>query len=180
MAIWDKGVFGHIPRRIAWLFKRLKRLRCMGQTLGVLEETRQVEKELSELRRRQETSAWQRCRPFVLRDENRNTSFFHAKASNRRRLNRIVKLQDTQGTVQEEPTQIENIVLQYFEYIFTSSAPCIHEQDVEMIERCVTDEMQEGWGKSFAKEEVLSALHNMHPCKSPGPDGMPALFYQRF
>lgn len=70
-----------------------------------------VEKELSTLRRKQETSAWQRCRPFVLRDGDRNTSFFHAKASNRRRRNKIAKLKDKHGIFRGEPAQIDNIVL---------------------------------------------------------------------
>lgn len=32
----------------------------------------------------------------------------------------------------------------------------------------------------FTKEEVVQALNQMHPSKAPGPDGFPALFYQRY
>ena len=32
----------------------------------------------------------------------------------------------------------------------------------------------------FTKEEIESAIKQMHPTKTLGPDGMPALFYQKF
>ena len=34
--------------------------------------------------------------------------------------------------------------------------------------------------KTFASEEVLRALHQIHPTKSPGPDGMLAIFFQKY
>ena len=34
--------------------------------------------------------------------------------------------------------------------------------------------------RSFTKEEVLTALKQLHPTKSPDPDGMSALFFQKY
>ncbi|KAL0009260.1 hypothetical protein SO802_010762 [Lithocarpus litseifolius] len=34
--------------------------------------------------------------------------------------------------------------------------------------------------KEFHPDEVWTALQQMHPLKSPGPDGMPPIFYQKF
>lgn len=126
-----------------------------------------------------ETSAWQRCRPFVLRDGDPNTSFFHAKASNWKRRNKISKLKDANGVMRDEKEKIEEIV-NYFQEIFLSTSSTICEQDVAMIETVISKEMCDKLRTEFSREEVLMALKDIHPCKSPDHDGMPALFYQQF
>jgi hypothetical protein len=42
----------------------------------------------------------------------------------------------------------------------------------------VTAAMNRNLLRVFTPEEVDSALNQMHPLKSPGPDGMSAVFYQ--
>ena len=44
----------------------------------------------------------------------------------------------------------------------------------------VTDSMNEHLTQDFHADEVHQALKQMHPKKSPRPDGMPPLFYQHF
>ena len=34
--------------------------------------------------------------------------------------------------------------------------------------------------KEFTKEEVVATLKQMHPTKAPGPDGMSAIFFQKY
>ena len=48
------------------------------------------------------------------------------------------------------------------------------------VECMVTDDMQEFLSTEFTAEEVKVALFQMGPTKSPGLDGMNALFYQKF
>ena len=44
----------------------------------------------------------------------------------------------------------------------------------------VTSEMNHDLHRPFSNEEVRVALFQMHPSKAPGPDGMSALFYQKY
>ena len=46
--------------------------------------------------------------------------------------------------------------------------------------RRVSDEMNYELNKPFSENEVRIALEQMHPYKSPGPDGMSTCFYQRY
>ena len=48
------------------------------------------------------------------------------------------------------------------------------------METKVTAEMNDSLLQAFQPEEVHAALQQMHPIKSPGPDGMPPIFFQKY
>lgn len=81
------------------LKKRLVRVRKMVQTKAVMEELRQVEAEIRKIRYDFETSSWQWCRPFVLRNGDKNTAYFHSKMEARKKRNRIKGLKDINGVL---------------------------------------------------------------------------------
>lgn len=51
---------------------------------------------------------------------------------------------------------------------------------LEALDKVVTDGMNKELLQPFVGEEVHTALFQMHPSKSPGPDGMSPFFFQKF
>ena len=75
---------------------------------------------------------------------------------------------------------MEQITLGYFSDIFHSNGPTDTLAVVAAIKPVVTDSMNRFLCQPFQADEVHRALKQMHPKKSPDPDGMPPLFYQHF
>ena len=75
---------------------------------------------------------------------------------------------------------IARVTISYFKEIYTTSSSNQFEQVTDLIPVKVTDEMNMELTRGFTKEEVVIALKQMHPTKSPGPDGMSALFFQKY
>ena len=71
-------------------------------------------------------------------------------------------------------------MIKLYQKLFTSSEPVNLDEILEKIPTMVTEEMNSELLKEFTVEEVENALKQMAPLKSPGPDGMPPLFYQSY
>ena len=65
----------------------------------------------------------QRSRADWLKEGDKNTKFFHSKASARRRKNKIWGVEDDQWNWVDDPEGIEGEFCGYFQQLFTSSKP---------------------------------------------------------
>ncbi|XP_042974662.1 uncharacterized protein LOC122306298 [Carya illinoinensis] len=76
----------------------------------------------------------------------------------------------------------DQLIISYFQSLFQSEQQVPMEDLVflEDLRGRVIDDMNVELTKDFTKEEVKEALNQMHPTKSPGPDGMPPLFFQQY
>ena len=106
-----------------------------------------------------ENLMWQqRSRAFFLKNGDRNTTYFHSKASQRFRRNRILGLKNNQNVWCTEESQIKNIAVDYYQSLFSSSSPSELEKILEKIQTSVTEPMNLTLLKDFNREEVESAL----------------------
>ena len=120
----------------------------------------------------------QRAHNTWLTKGDRNTSFFHAFASKRRRKNWISKLKDDNGdTVEGE--QLKNFIANQYRYLFSSRVGQMDEV-LSCVDPRVTQDMNETLMMPFTGEEVWKALESIGDLKAPGADGMPSIFYKKF
>ncbi|KAL0443870.1 UNVERIFIED_CONTAM: hypothetical protein Slati_2109700 [Sesamum latifolium] len=94
------------------------------------------------------------------------------QANEHRIRKEIKKIVNEEGKEVSDRRGIQDVFLQYFHSIFASSNPIIEniEEVLESVERRVTPAMNEALLQQFTSEEILHALKQMHPMKSPGPD----------
>lgn len=136
--------------------------------------------ELGILLEREEKMWSQRSRASWLQEGDRNTRFFHSRASQRRRRNTIVGLSDDNGSWCDQPNQVVGIALDYFQNLFHTMGPTDVDRVLDHIPHVITEDMHSILSKEYSASEVERAIMQMGPRTAPGPDGMPPLFYQSF
>lgn len=128
----------------------------------------------------QEEQFWrQRSNENWVKLGDRNTRYFHQKANMRQRRNCLYELMDEDEVWQEDRSGMEEVVVSYFQKLFTSNEEGNFDEILSHVNPSVTEEMNNSLDCPFTDEEIKSAVFQMHLTKVPGPDGMSLGFYQK-
>ena len=108
----------------------------------------------------------------------RNTKFFHQLASARKRRCNIVRIKDETGVWLDEIEFIKDKFILEFSCRFKSSRPpCWSHPDLSISPLVSTEDNLE-LIRPVSDEKIHTAIFQMDPYKTPGPDGFGASFYQ--
>lgn len=161
---------------------KIKDLKQKTLLVEVENDIRKVEEDISKLLEEEETYWAPRANANWLEKDDKNTRFFHVRATNRKRNNTIMEIMEERGKLVIEEWKIEETIYGYFKTIFSSSQPAAQnmEEVLKSILWKVTDDMNAKLTAPFSEFEVAATIKHLHPTKAPGPDGFPALFYQKY
>jgi hypothetical protein len=159
-------------------------VRKMNELRGNREEERSMQ--YQELSKRhatlliQEEGYWkQRAKMHWLQEGDMNTRFFHMSATARSKKKRVIKLIADSGTEAHTQEELCEMAKNYFDILFKPRNGD-HEPVLNLIQTKVTEDDNLLLTAPITKVEIQQALFQMHPDKSPGPDGFNPAFYQRF
>ncbi|KAL0004665.1 hypothetical protein SO802_012226 [Lithocarpus litseifolius] len=180
LAIWSRNSFCHVRREITEKKKMLRaaeRDAAMGRRV---DHFLKLKTDIVDLLRLEEKMWHQRSKEHWMISGDRNSKYFHTKASQRFRRNRIVELRNPEGVLVSGDGDISAMVRDYYKNLFLSSRPTEVDDVALSIKPVVTDDMNNSLIRPFSRAEVECALSQMAPLKAPGPDGMPPIFFQKF
>ena len=115
-------------------------------------EINKIRKEINDLLDYEEIMWQQRSKVQWMGLGDRNTKYFHTKASERKKKNIISKIMDERGNWRESALEIAKVAISYFEKLYMTSNPDKILEVVEAIDPKVSAEMNQSLIKQFSRD----------------------------
>jgi hypothetical protein len=177
---WDKEVLGELKKRIKSARRELEKCRRQPISQEGVSREHVLRYKLGRLEDQHNTYWKQRAHANWLKFGDRNTKYFHAFASERKKLNKIKKLRREDGGVVENEEELGPFITNNYKSLFMSSAGPVNDDLLQHVPISITHDMNEMLCAPCTGEDVKQALDSIGDLKAPGPDGMPAIFYKKF
>ncbi|KAL4348123.1 hypothetical protein GQ457_17G009920 [Hibiscus cannabinus] len=121
----------------------------------------------------------QQARVTWLTQGDRNTAYFHAHASGRRKKNRIRGLFNENGIWTDKQAEVAGVAMRYFSTLFSSSQPTPNSTLLSNIDHCISSDDNNSLLRPFTDTGILAAFQDINPTKAPGIDGLPDSFFRQ-
>nr|BAE79385.1 unnamed protein product [Ipomoea batatas] len=181
--LWNRNVFGNIfnrKRKIENRILGIQRAWNYNTSVRLQDLEKRLLSELNEVLVQEETLWFQKARTDWIRNGDRNTTFYHRSALIKRNRNRVRFLK-LQGAWTDDADLLTEHIINFFSTLFCrvdrdSQPP---RQGLPMDFQIPRDQASTLLRRA-SLEEVKKAVFGMKKYGSPGPDGIPAVFYQQF
>ncbi|KAK9287748.1 hypothetical protein L1049_016188 [Liquidambar formosana] len=155
-------------------------IQCAEASVFNLELDTDLQVELDECLKREESLWRQNSRIQWLSDGDRNTKFFHLSFVIRGHRNSIDLLIGDDGQWLSNRSEIGNCFINFFRDLFSSSNPTFPVDLDGLILNCISDDDNLSLCAIPDDTEIRDVLFKMASYKAPGPDGMSVLFYKHY
>jgi hypothetical protein len=177
---WDKEVLGELKKRIKKVRKALEQCRRAPISQDGVSKQHFLRYKLSRLEDQHSLYWQQRAHANWLKYGDHNTKYFHAFASERKKMNVIRSLKREGGGVVEGEEELGPFITNHYKSLFMSSVGPTNDALLQHVTSSVTEGMNTMLLRVYTVQEVNEALESIGDLKAPGPDGMPAIFYKKF
>ncbi|XP_074351201.1 uncharacterized protein LOC141690330 [Apium graveolens] len=174
---WGKEITSRFGDRIKNCKKKMQMLRKCRDAESV-RRYNDIKAELFLILEQKEIFWRQRSKQLWLHSGDKNSKYFHAAASVRRRNNQINRLKNGEGCWVDWDAGLADHITEYYNHLFTTTQTDWHET-IECIDVKITEEHNMELLQTVTEDEVRTSLFQMDPDKAPGPDGMTPAFYQK-
>ena len=181
---WNKAVFGMVERDIE---KKRADLQCFQENINSVEDVKresQHREQLEQLLDRKEMLWAQKARKEWDLKGDRNTKYYQAVVKNRKRHNRIIQIKNEEDVWITDQNQIEQCFCNHFRTVYADT-PQYTVDEIQQQLSCLqlptlTNQQKCTLDQPLEDAEIIQAIHQLGSLKAPGPDGIPAAFYQKF
>ncbi|KAH9754586.1 reverse transcriptase domain-containing protein [Citrus sinensis] len=160
LSIWGGKLCRDFRKRIVECKHQMALLRGRRDQEG-LEAFTEARKQYNELLHSHEVYWKQRAKSLWLKEGDMNSRFFHATTSKKMKKNTIEKLQNNQGMWCSNPSEIDALIIEYFQNLF-SSGGCICELVLACVEARITPLHNQLLLEPFTALDVKEALFSTH------------------
>ncbi|XP_026458773.1 uncharacterized protein LOC113359335 [Papaver somniferum] len=179
---WNWSVFGNINTKIKEAEEKVQKTMELSDQIPLNEDllanlvaaqnehaTREVQ--ANTLMRLKSRAKW-------IKDGCANTEYFHARMKIRQARNTISELEDANGNIISDQSQIADTLVKHFQQKFEAQDVDVSEELLNAIPSIITYEDQEMLDSIPITEEIKKIVFEMNSDSAPGPDGFPGSFYK--
>lgn len=160
LQLWSKEEFDGKKRKVDGLINKLKEAKKKNLKWENGNEIRKIERQINNFLIDEEIYWKQRSMADWLREGDKNTKYFHHKASARKRKNKIWGVEDKDGKWTEDTQEVEREFCDFYYNLFTTSCPSQDHITTALLslEPNMNDEMRSQLDEPFTVEEIKVAL----------------------
>ncbi|KAL4361603.1 hypothetical protein GQ457_04G019930 [Hibiscus cannabinus] len=177
LKIWQDKKRHYTLGRIQFLTRQIDRSLQYHITPRQMVHIAAFKTELCKLLRSNEIYWAQHSRICWLPEGDKNTQFFHTRASRRRKKNYVHGLYNSDNIWEDGFESVLCIASTYFSSLFTSYST-MDPSILNLIPPSISAEMNQSLLRPFTPEEVTAAFQDIGTRKAPGIDGFPISFFR--
>ncbi|GMI69001.1 hypothetical protein HRI_000569400 [Hibiscus trionum] len=180
--VWNKTTFGYIGTKKKLLMARLRGIQISlasrpSRFLRTLEEELLIE--LEHLLDQEELLWRQKSRSDWIVEGDRNTRYFHRRATIRKQKHKITSLKLQNGTWCDDDAILQEEATRFYEHLFSRDTSPTDPFTSTVTYPAIHSDIMQRLHEVPSNDEIHDALRAMAPLKSPGWDDLHAEFFQR-